>query len=870
MKPQFSKIIASLLLLSSSFLLSAQDDTRGKDFWLTFGRNEVSTDFPNAEINLQIRIVGSELATTGTIHFTDLGTAVPFSIAAGQVYTYNLSNIEKQAASCNGTQGISNFSVHITSSEPVTVYALNQSYRTTDATNVLPVTAFGIDYYQLSYTVASITSPYYDAYAVIAAQDSTQVYHNGILAATLLYAGQVYYRTNYTDMTGSHITTDKPAAFFALHQGPQIPNGTPFVDILFQQLAPVNTWGRTFFVPVSWRGKDFVRIVASQNGTNITQIGGTIRNVWGGQTTLTNLNAGQWVELEVSLANNGCYIQSDKPIGVCAYLTGTTYNHPSDELSDPAQAWLPSIEQKITTGLIAPFVPTVLTNLTEHYALIITPTATKNNTTVKIGTGAYKSLSGGTWYDNAAAGMSFYSYPLTNSTSAYLFTNVDDGLIIMGYGTGVAESYYYLSSSGMRTLDATFFANDIHYQNLSSEIICMQPVQFRSEIKGDISTDTGHLKWYIDNVEEISARDQFSWNKTFQKGKYQIKMEAIMENDIMKKTVEGTLVIDSVEITNINGKTMICVGDIVFLDGTPMGGDWKSVSSSTATVNTNGVVTGVSAGMAEIRYVYNSTGCKDSANTAIKITLPTVDAVTTPEICSRENATITLTVNHSEAPNTITYSWDGRTDITPSLSNIKAGTYKATISDSFCIVEKTIIVEHIDAPVADFEFPTNVVKGQTFFITDLSKGTVQTWNWDMGDGNTQTGKSISHIYPKEGDYRIFLEVIDINNCTDSISKMIHIYDELRVFIPNTFTPNGDGINDMWKPVMLDYSTKGYELSVFDRWGQRIFHTTDTEEAWDGTTNGKEAAPNAVYSYQVRVKDISEKEFKFSGSITLVK
>ena len=868
MKPLFSRVKTTLifLLLCASLPLSAQDGTRGKDFWLTFGRNEVSTDFPNADINLQIRIVGSELATTGNIYFTNLGTSVPFSIAAGQVYTHHLSAAEKQAASCNKSQGISNLSVRITTSEPVTVYALNQSYRTTDASNVLPTAVLGTDYYQISYTAIS---GYGDAYAVIAAQDSTQIHHNGTLTATL-NTGEIYYRTNYSDMTGSYITADKPAAFFALHQGPQIPSGTPFVDILFQQLAPISTWGKTFFAPVSWRGKDFIRIVASQNGTNVSQVGGTIRNVSGGQTTLTNLNAGQWVELEILLANNGCYIQSDKPVGVCTYLTGTRYNHPTDELSDPAQAWLPAIEQKINTGLIAPFFPTVLTNLKEHYALIITATATKDSTIVKIGTGAEQPLSSGTWYDNAAAGMSFYSYPLIDSTSAYLFTNRVGGLIIMGYGTGIAESYYYLASSRMRVLDASFFVNDIHYQNISSERICTQPVQFRSEIRGDISTAPGYLKWYIDGVEETSARDQFTWNKTLPKGKYQIKMEAIMEDNILKETREGTLIIDSVEIVNTSGETTICVGNTVFLNGTPLGGEWKSVNHSTATVYSYGTVTGISAGTAEIRYIYNSIGCKDSATATIKITLPTVEAATTPEICSRENATIALTVNNSEAPNTIKYNWDGRTEETSSLSNIKAGTYKATISDSFCTVEKTVIVEHVDAPIADFEFPTNVVKGQTFFITDLSKGTVQTWNWDMGDSNTQTGKSISHIYPKEGDYCIFLKVIDINNCTDVVSKMIHIYDELRIYIPNTFTPNGDGINDTWKPIMLDYSTKGYQLSIFDRWGQRIFHTTNTEESWDGTIDGNAAAPNTVYSYQVTVKDISEKEFKFSGSVRLVR
>ena len=784
-----TKIITVLLLLCSSLSLYAQMDMRGTDFWLTFGRNDVDTDDPYVAVNLQIRIVGSELATTGNIYFTNLGTSIPFSLAAGQVYTYNLDSIEIQSVS-NLTAGISNFSIHITSSNPITVYALNQCYRSTDATNVLPVTALGTEYYQMSYTVVF---SYRDAYGVIATQDGTRIYRDSTLIGTL-NAGQVYYSTSDHDMTGSRITTDKPVAFFAMHQGPQIPEGYPFIDILFQQLAPVNTWGKTFFVPVSWRERDFVRIIASQDGTNITQTGGTIRNVKGGQSTLVNLNAGEWVELEVSLDNNGCYIQADKPVGVCAYLTATRYNDPTDELSDPAQAWLPAIEQKINTALITPFIPNNTTNLSAHYALIITPTSTKNNTTVKIGNGMERRLSGGTWYNNAASGMSFYSFPFPNDTSAYLFTNRKGGLIIMGYGTGTAESYYYLSFSAMRSLDAAFYANDVHYQDFSSEIICTQPLQFRAEIQGDISTNAGYLKWYINNVEEAAARDQLAWTKTLAPGTYQIKIEVLMEDNIMTKTIESIL--------------------------------------TTAT-------------------------------------MPTVYVETTPEICGRENGTIFLTV-HSENPSTIKYSWVDFLDTTSSLSNLKAETYRVTINDTFCILMEDIVVEHIDGPVADFEYsPHNIIINQALTLTDMSQGTVQLWDWDMDDGNTQTGKIVNYTYLNTGNHNVFLKITDKNNCIDTISKTIYIHDDIKVFIPNMFTPNGDGINDTWKPVMSDYSKEGYELSIFDRWGQQVFHTTDTEKSWDGTINGKPAAPNTVYSYQVTVKNIIEKEYKFTGNITLI-
>jgi len=790
---KYRYIVFILVLILCRLSLHAQMDMRGTDFWLTFGKNYDITYDANGELNLQIRIVGSELATTGNIYFTNLGTSVPFSIAAGEVYTYNLSDIEKQAA-YNVTAGISNFSIHITSSAPITVYALNQCYRTTDATNILPVTALGIDYYHLSYTVVL---PYYrDAYAIVITQNNTRIDTNGMLAATL-NMGEVYYNTSSTDMTGTHITADKPVAFFAVHQGTQIPEDADFIDASFQQLAPVNTWGKTFFAPVSCRGRDFVRIIASQNGTNITQIGGTIQTVSGGQTALTNLNAGQWVELEISLANNGCYIQANKPVGVCTYLTAGTYNTDitDNSISDPSQAWLPSIEQKISAALISPFIPNVATNLKTHYALIITPMATQNNTTVKIGNGVEKRLSGGTWYDNSAAGMSFYSYPLTDDTSAYLFINRKGGLIIMGYGIGLAESYYYLSFSAMRSLNAAFYVNNVHYQDLAAEVICAQPLQFRANIEGDMSTAPEHLKWYINDIEEIAARDKLSWTKTLAPGTYPIKIEVLMDDNITTKTIESVL----------------------------------------------------------------------------KIAIPpTVEATTTPEICGRENGTITLSVK-SEEPSTVKYNWVDFFDTTSSLSNLKAGTYQATISDTFCLIEELITVKYTDGPVANFEPSAySFINTQKITLTDMSQGTVQSWNWDMGDGNTQTGKAINYIYSDSGIYKVFLKVTDINNCTDTISKIIHVHGNLKIFIPNMFTPNGDGLNDTWKPVISNYLKEGYQLSIFDRLGQRVFHTTNTEEAWNGTVNGKPVAPNTVYSYNIIIQDIVGKEHKFSGSITVIR
>jgi gliding motility-associated-like protein len=278
----------------------------------------------------------------------------------------------------------------------------------------------------------------------------------------------------------------------------------------------------------------------------------------------------------------------------------------------------------------------------------------------------------------------------------------------------------------------------------------------------------------------------------------------------------------------------------------------------------------ISAGKYHVK-VIDGNACSADTNIVIdEYPLPFIVGVEKkPERCYREDGKINVIVN-SASPTSLTYQWEGLNYTTPSLSGLIAGIYKVNIKDSLCTIDTTIILKHIDGPVADFEINSyQVTIDYPFTLTCQSIGTVNTWNWNMGDGNTQTGRVATHSYPEPGIYKIHLEITDENGCMDSTSKDIHIF-KLDVYIPNTFTPNGDGINDTWKPIMNEYSTEGYVLSVFDRFGQVIFFTTNTEEAWDGTINGKLAAPNTVYSYQLKVRDYFGLEYKFAGHVSLIR
>jgi hypothetical protein len=556
-------ICAALLVMNISF--TRAQNTEGTEFWLTFGQL-ANLPQPYFNTNIEIRIVGSDQPTSGRIYFTNLGTFENFSINANEVFTHSLDLAQKNAV-YNSTVGVSNRSVYIISyNAPVTVYAFIQHpYVVDEATYVLPVTALGAEYYHISnYT---LQKNYKDAYAIVATQNNTHLYHNEEYIATL-NAGQVYYNTSSTDMTGAQITSTNPVAYFTVHQLSPVPySGFSHGCILVEQMAPVNTWGKRFFVPVTLFEKDIVRIVVSQNNTNIEIEGGTLRNdVHGAQTTLNNLKQGDFVELDFTNDYNGCYIQANNPVGVCVYIANTQY---TGLHSLPAMSWVPGIEQSIRKALIAPFIPGTYTFLTHHYALVTTPTATRDKTMVSIGGALPVSLNGETWKEHSASGMSFCSVQLTQVNASYVFTN-PSGVIIMGYGTGPnnnqVASYFYLAGSAMRDLDAAFYANDIHFQDLKDNPICESLVTFRAEIDGDLHPNPGRIKWYVNEVEDISARDQILWSRNFTTGEYPIRMEVTFaNNEVMSKAgalkivscnSEAAFYANNIHYQTLNGHTI--------------------------------------------------------------------------------------------------------------------------------------------------------------------------------------------------------------------------------------------------------------------------------------------------------------------------
>ena len=105
-----------------------------------------------------------------------------------------------------------------------------------------------------------------------------------------------------------------------------------------------------------------------------------------------------------------------------------------------------------------------------------------------------------------------------------------------------------------------------------------------------------------------------------------------------------------------------------------------------------------------------------------------------------------------------------------------------------------------------------------------------------------------------------------NNNMFSVSNTVEITPPVSVYIPNAFTPDGDGLNDIFIPVGKGITE--YTLQIFDRWGELIFQSSDFNTGWDGTYKS-EPVPMGSYVYKISAKGNGSRIIEKNGSITVV-
>ena len=208
----------------------------------------------------------------------------------------------------------------------------------------------------------------------------------------------------------------------------------------------------------------------------------------------------------------------------------------------------------------------------------------------------------------------------------------------------------------------------------------------------------------------------------------------------------------------------------------------------------------------------------------------------------------------------------------PLHSYAQPGTYSITLiatgaggcTDTL-VAPAAIVVN--PTPMADFTSDTLVSVRNALQFSNLSQGAVQ-YAWDFGDGESSSETHPLHLFPADGGgYTVCLVSVNQFACPDTICKFQLVGSDPVVFVPNTFTPNGDDRNETFRPIINGYEGWRYKLMIFDRWGLEVWTTEDRNTGWDGTVGGRPPVVD-VYVWKVLVERDGDAR-DFIGHVTLL-
>lgn len=171
-------------------------------------------------------------------------------------------------------------------------------------------------------------------------------------------------------------------------------------------------------------------------------------------------------------------------------------------------------------------------------------------------------------------------------------------------------------------------------------------------------------------------------------------------------------------------------------------------------------------------------------------------------------------------------------------------------------------VDHETAYLPDsrFEFSNTSYEGEDYY-------------WIFDEYGTNHGVSPDFTFPdQEATYKVELFASNQYGCIDSTSRYVSVIQSLDFFIPNSFTPDGDGINDVWKVEGIGFQTAVYQACIFNRWGEKLFESLDPSEAWTGNMGGgSNFVPDGIYFYRIHLRDTENAVgHVFNGQITVIR
>jgi len=894
--------LALLLIVLNAIVINAQTDT---EFW--FVAPEVTTS--HADDPIVFRISASVNPAQVQISQPANPAFIPInvSIAANTTSTVDLTpfmpTIENQPP-----DQVLNYGLLITSSVSITAYYEVNAGNNPELFPLKGSNAKGLEFYlpfQSDFNNGNFNPPANSGFDIVSTDDNNVItitpttdliggHTAGTSFTVTLNRGQTWSGISTTTIAaqhpaGTHVTSTKPICITIKDDSAVQGN---CLDLMGDQMIPVPVIGTEYIVMRGFLGAQYVEkayVLATEDNTEIF--------VGGSATPAATLNTGQQFVLDVIAQST--YFIATNPVYVL-HVSG------SGNGCELGSAILPAIRCTGSSGVF------FTRSTPEQFGLnIMCRNGSENNFLLNgsnlLVPGSAFTIVPGTNNEWMAAQIQYDATEVSVGATSLLVNTADSlelfhlGIINGGASTGCRYGYFsdfsgtnlggnkYVCLGDSLELDAGFGKDSYEWStgDTTQFISVFEQGEYWVVTVKDGCTNTDTVLVAEDNPTITLGPDtllcgtpsiilspgpgfvSYVWQDNSGLSQFNATEDGIYSVEVT--TLTGCSATDSVEVNfsalppqlTITSISPLCEGEDLEI----------SASGASGTIQWTGPNS------------YNSSAAADTFFDAQINLSGTYSVVQFSTDCASIPSTVNVVVNENPVPNITgdtlicegevstlfaspggfaTNSWSN--DSTTSSINAIGGNYSVVVTNQSGCSGIDSLTIYLTEPVADFttDVGYTVLLAVPVAFTDSSASPaitpITSYFWDFGDGNTSTETSPVHAYADTGTYIVTHVVVNTEDCLDTITKTIKVFSEL--IIPDSFSPNGDNVNDFFVIQNLE-AYKTPVLTIFNRWGRIVYKSDNYQNDWSGDN-----VTDGTYFYVLIVEDASPKDYK--GTVFLIR
>lgn len=184
-----------------------------------------------------------------------------------------------------------------------------------------------------------------------------------------------------------------------------------------------------------------------------------------------------------------------------------------------------------------------------------------------------------------------------------------------------------------------------------------------------------------------------------------------------------------------------------------------------------------------------------------------------------------------------------------------------------------ITINRVPEPEFTYEPSTpTTLEPHVEFINTTPSPAGLLWSWDIAGLDSSYYTNISYDFPEAGTYQVELTAVSTVGCKGTFASSVTVMPDYVIYVPSAFTPNNDGKNDVFIPKYSELSKDDYSMTIYDKWGGKVFETKDITEGWKGSKNNTDnIIPGAeVFIYKIIYKDANLKGHVITGQLSMFK